>query len=158
FAWRTMLRMPAWPHPVTTTSPRPRTCATSAWSPHRARGAGQDHLCGRGRPCSPSARERQGGVVPAEVQPRSTHVREVASGSPLLVDVELGRGHRLYALSQGDFPPGNPEGSPALPNTGALVKASRDGTLTVVIDRLNQPTSLEFIGQTGYVITLGGEI
>jgi hypothetical protein len=91
-------------------------------------------------------------------QPRSTHLREVASGSPLLVDVEFGRGHRLYALSQGDFPPGNPEGSPALPNTGALVKAGRDGTLTVVIDRLNQPTSLEFIGQTGYVITLGGEI
>jgi hypothetical protein len=82
----------------------------------------------------------------------------VASGSPLLVDVEFGRGHRLYALSQGDFPPGNPEGSPALPNTGALVKANRDGTFTVVIDRLNQPTSLELIGKTGYVVTLGGEI
>jgi hypothetical protein len=88
----------------------------------------------------------------------STTVREVASGSPLLVDVELGRGHRLYALSQGDFPPGNPEGSPALPNTGALVKANRDGSFTVVIDRLNQPTSLELIGKTAYVITLGGEI
>jgi hypothetical protein len=88
----------------------------------------------------------------------STTVREVASGSPLLVDVELGRGHRLYALSQGDFRPGNPEGSPALPNTGALVKANRDGTFTVVIDRLNQPTSLELIGKTAYVITLGGEI
>jgi sugar lactone lactonase YvrE len=91
-------------------------------------------------------------------QPRSTRVREVASGSPLLVDVEFGGGHALYALSQGDFPPGNPEGSPALSNTGALVKASRDGTLTVVIDRLNQPTSLEFIGRTAYVVTLGGEI
>lgn len=52
-------------------------------------------------------------------RPGSTRVREVASGSPLLVDVEFGRGGRLYALSQGDFPPGNPEGSPALPNTGA---------------------------------------
>jgi hypothetical protein len=91
-------------------------------------------------------------------RPRSTSVREVASGSPLLVDVEFGRGHRLYALSQGDFPPGNPEGSPALPNTGALVKANRDGTFTVVIDRLNQPTSVEFIGKTAYVVTLGGEI
>jgi hypothetical protein len=91
-------------------------------------------------------------------RPRSPRVREVASGSPLLVDVELGRGHRLYALSQGVFPPGNPEGSPALPNTGALVKVNRDGTLTVVIDRLNQPTSLELIGKTAYVVTLGGEI
>jgi hypothetical protein len=38
------------------------------------------------------------------------------------------------------------------------VKAGRDGTFTVVIDGLNQPTSLEFIGKTGYVTTLGGEI
>jgi hypothetical protein len=91
-------------------------------------------------------------------RPTSPTVRDVAAGSRLLVDVEFGRGHRLYALSQGDFPPGNPEGSPALPNTGALVKASRDGTFTVVIDRLNQPTSLELVGKTGYVITLGGEI
>jgi hypothetical protein len=91
-------------------------------------------------------------------RPGSTRVREVASGSPLLVDVELGRGHRLYALSQGDFQPGNPEGSPALPNTGALVKPNRDGHFTVVIDGLDQPTSLELIGKTAYVVTLGGEV
>ena len=91
-------------------------------------------------------------------RPGSTTVREVASGSPLLVDVEFGRGHRLYALSQGDFQPGNPEGSPALPNTGALVKVNRDGTFAVVIGGLNQPTSLELIGKTAYVVTLGGEI
>ena len=90
-------------------------------------------------------------------RPTSNRVREVASGSPLLVDVEFGRGHRLYALSQG-VGSGGPEGSPALPNTGALVKANRDGTFSVVIDRLNQPTSLEFIGKTAYVVTLGGEI
>ena len=90
-------------------------------------------------------------------RPKSTSVREVASGSPLLVDVEFGRGHRLYALSQG-VGSGGPEGAPALPNTGALVKVNRDGTFTVVIDALNQPTSLEFIGKTAYVVTLGGEI
>jgi hypothetical protein len=28
----------------------------------------------------------------------------------------------------------------------------------VVVDKLNQPTSLEFIGDTAYVVTLGGEI
>jgi hypothetical protein len=38
------------------------------------------------------------------------------------------------------------------------VKANRDGTLSVVIDRLNQPTSLEVIGKTAYVVTPGGEI
>jgi hypothetical protein len=91
-------------------------------------------------------------------RPRSTTVREVASGSPLLVDVEFGRGDRLYALSQGVFPVGGPAGAPALPNTGALVKVNRDGSFTVVIDGLNQPTSLEFIGKTAYVVTLGGQI
>jgi len=90
-------------------------------------------------------------------RPKSTSVREVASGSPLLVDVEFGRGHRLYALSQG-VGSGGPEGAPALPNTGALVRVNKDGTLSVVIDALNQPTSLEFIGRTAYVVTLGGEI
>lgn len=53
---------------------------------------------------------------------------------------------------------GNPEGSPALPNTGALVKVKRDGTFTVVTVGLNQPTSLEFIGTTAYVVSLAGEI
>ena len=32
------------------------------------------------------------------------------------------------------------------------------GNLTVITDGLNQPTSLEFIGNTAYVVTLGGEI
>jgi sugar lactone lactonase YvrE len=91
-------------------------------------------------------------------RPKSPTVRDVAAGGRLLVDVEFGPRHRLYALSQGVFPPGSPEGSPALPNTGALVKADRDGTFSVVVDRLNQPTSLEFIGKTAYVVTLGGEI
>ena len=91
-------------------------------------------------------------------RPNSPTVRDVAAGSRLLVDVEFGPRHRLYALSQGVFTPGNPEGSPAEPNTGALVKANRDGTFTVLVDRLNQPTSLEFIGKTAYVVTLGGEI
>jgi hypothetical protein len=90
--------------------------------------------------------------------PMSLAVEEVASGAPLLVDVEFGRGRTLYALSQGDFPVGNPDGSPALPHTGALVEVNRGGTFTVVIDGLNQPTSLEYIGTTAFVITLGGEI
>jgi hypothetical protein len=91
-------------------------------------------------------------------RPSSPTVREVAAGGRLLVDVEFGRRQRLYGLSQGIFPPGAPEGAPALPDTGALVKANRDGTFRVVLDRLNQPTSLEFIDTTAYVVTLGGEI
>ena len=83
---------------------------------------------------------------------------ELASGAPLLVDVEFGPGHRLYALSQGDFPVGDPPGSPAMPNTGALVLVNKDGTFTVITDGLDRPTSLEFIGDTAYIVSLAGEI
>lgn len=90
--------------------------------------------------------------------PKSLIETEIASGAPLLVDVEYGRGRTLYALSQGDFPPlGNPA-EPALPNTGSLVKVNPDGSFTTIADHLNQPTSLEFIGSTAYIVTLGGEV
>jgi sugar lactone lactonase YvrE len=90
--------------------------------------------------------------------PGSRRVTEVASGAPLLVDVEFGRGGTLYALSQGHFTPGNPEGSPADPGTGAVERIHRDGTMTPVVSGLDRPASLEFIGDTGYVLTLTGEI
>ena len=89
--------------------------------------------------------------------PNSPTATEVASGAPLLVDVEFGGG-RLYALSQGIFPVGSPPATPALPNTGALVKVNGDGTFTVITDGLDRPTSLEFIGNTAYFVTLTGEI
>jgi hypothetical protein len=38
------------------------------------------------------------------------------------------------------------------------VRAESDGTFTVVTDGLNQPTSLELIGDRGFVVTLTGEI
>jgi hypothetical protein len=89
--------------------------------------------------------------------PTSLTATDVASGAPLLVDVEFGRGRLLYALSQGEGS-GGPAGAPALPNTGALFKVNGDGTFSVVTDGLDRPTSLEFIGNTAYVITLTGEI
>jgi hypothetical protein len=90
-------------------------------------------------------------------EPQSSTATEVASGAPLLVDVEFGRGRTLYALSQGVFG-GGPAGAPAAPDTGSLVKVNGDGTLTAVAEGLDRPTSLEFIGNTAYVVTLGGEI
>jgi hypothetical protein len=83
--------------------------------------------------------------------------KEVASGASLLVDVRFGSAHALYALSQGDFS-GNPAGSPALPNTGALVKAKSDGTFAFITRGLDRPTSLQFIGKSAYVVTLTGQI
>jgi hypothetical protein len=63
----------------------------------------------------------------------------------------------LFALSQGVFG-GGPPTSPALPNTGSLVKANGNGTFTVVADSLDRPTSVELIKNTAYVVTLTGEI
>jgi hypothetical protein len=84
-------------------------------------------------------------------------VWEVASGAPLLVDVELGRGYELFALSQGTWNQ-VAEGSPALPFTGSLVEAHLDGSFSVVAEGLNIPTSMEIIGDTAYVVSLVGEV
>jgi sugar lactone lactonase YvrE len=89
--------------------------------------------------------------------PKSSTATEVASGAPIVVDVEFGRGHTLYALSNGEFS-GDPEGSPGLPNTGALLRVNADGAFTVVMGGLDRPSSLEFIGDKAYVVTLTGEI
>lgn len=91
-------------------------------------------------------------------EPGGSTATEVAAGAPLLVDAEYGRGGELYGLAQGDFPEGSDDGSPAMENTGSLVEANADGTFTVITEGLNQPTSLEFIGNTAYVVTLAGEV
>jgi hypothetical protein len=88
--------------------------------------------------------------------PRSPTATEIASGVPFLLDVEFG-GARLYALSHGTVDP-NIDPSNAVPNTGALVKVNGDGTFTVIMDGLDRPTSLEFIGNTAYFVTLTGEV
>lgn len=80
-------------------------------------------------------------------QPGSNSVTEVASGGRLLVDVEFGPGEDLFALAQGKFTPGNPAGSPAIPNTGKLLRVDGQGGFAVVEKGLNQPTSLEFKGK-----------
>jgi hypothetical protein len=92
--------------------------------------------------------------------PGSSTATDVASGARLAVDVEIGRGRALFALSQGHFSCDDPAcaGSPADPDTGALMKANADGTFTTVADGLDRPTSLEIIGRTAYVVTLDGEI
>ena len=87
----------------------------------------------------------------------SSTATEVASDARLLVDVEYGCCGTLYALSQGEYEEGV-AGSPAQPNTGSLVRVNRDGTFTVLVDSLNQPTSFEIIGDTAYVVTLDGNI
>ncbi len=77
--------------------------------------------------------------------------------------MEFGPRHQLYALSQGQWD-GVGEGTPALPNTGRLVRVTRDGALEPVVDRngnpivLDRPTSMEFGGDTAYVVSLTGDV
>jgi hypothetical protein len=86
---------------------------------------------------------------------------QVASGAPLIVDVEFGPCRQLYALSQGiwDLPviPEN-EGAPASPDTGRLLRVREDGSFASVVEALDRPTSLEFIGKTAFVVTLTGKV
>ena len=83
---------------------------------------------------------------------------EIASGGPLAVDVEVGRGQTMYALAQGDWPAGSNEGDPALPDTGELLRVNDDGSMTPVVEGLDQPTSMEVVGNTAWVVSLDGEI
>ncbi|MBZ9729560.1 ScyD/ScyE family protein [Salegentibacter sp. JZCK2] len=89
--------------------------------------------------------------------PNDSEVNTIGSGARLLVDVEFGRGQSLYALSQGIWDEVM-EGSPALPNTGSLLKVEDDGTFRVIVEELDRPTSMEFVKNTAYIITLAGEI
>jgi len=84
-------------------------------------------------------------------------VATVATGAPLLVDVEFGGGRNLYALAQGTWDGAFP-GSPALPMTGSLVRLDGRGKFAVVAEPLNLPTSLEIVRKDAYVVTLAGEV
>ena len=89
--------------------------------------------------------------------------REVASGASMLIDVEWGSHDKLYGLSQGRWD-GVGEGSRAVPNTGRLVVVGRHGDLTPVVDGrgqelvLDRPTSMEFVGDTAYVVSVTGVV
>jgi sugar lactone lactonase YvrE len=91
-------------------------------------------------------------------RPGKSAPHEVASGARLAVDVEFGPRHRLYVLSQGVWPLGNAEGTPASPDTGTLMLVHRDGTVSPVIGGLDRPTSMEFIKNTAFVVTLDGTV
>ena len=106
----------------------------------------------------PTPHDPEDGKVMA-FEPKSLTPVEIASGAPLLVDVEFGLGRSLYALAQGEWSGQfGGDGSPADPFTGSLVEVNEDGTFTVLAEGLNQPTSMEFIDNTAYIVTLGGDI
>ena len=108
----------------------------------------------------PLPHQREDGRV-LELGPDSSTATEVAAGASMIVDIEFA-GKSLYALSQGEWD-GVQEGSPASPDTGRLL-AVGEGGLTPMLDGsgeeivLDRPTSLEFIGETAYIVTFAGEV
>ena len=86
---------------------------------------------------------------------------DYAGDRGLIVDVEKGPNHRLYGLLQGYWdlePISENEGKPAAPNTGEIVAVRKDGTFETLVSGLDRPTSLEFVGHVGFVVTLTGTI
>jgi hypothetical protein len=79
----------------------------------------------------------------------------------LIVDVEAGRRGQLFGLLQGHWdlePVDENEGFPAAPNTGEIVAVGHDGAFRTVVGELNQPTSMEIVGRTAFVVTLSGTV
>ena len=87
----------------------------------------------------------------------------LASGASMLIDVEQGPRDTLYALSQGEWD-GVGEGSRAKPDTGRLFTVGTAGELTPVLAGsgrplvLDRPTSVEFVGNTAYVVSVTGDV
>ena len=83
---------------------------------------------------------------------------DVAAGISMIVGAAFGPHGRLYALSQGIAPAGIQPGEQASPNTGRLLRVNYDGTFTILADTLDRPTSLNFVCDTAYIVTLTGEV
>jgi hypothetical protein len=83
---------------------------------------------------------------------------DVAAGVSMIVGTAFGASGKLYALSQGIAPAGIQPGEPASPNTGRLLQVNYDGTFTILVDKLDRPTSLNLVCDTAYIVTLTGEV
>ena len=89
--------------------------------------------------------------------PGAAKATTLGSGAPLIVDVEFGHGLRLHRAFAGTFHTRKSRRVAGGSEHGRTRRAEMDGRFHVVVDKLNQPTSLEFIGDTAYVVTLAGE-
>lgn len=89
---------------------------------------------------------------------RSGRARDLASGYSVMVDTEFGPDQQLYALSQGDSPGDVEPATPALPDSGELLRVRPDGTLSVIADQLDRPTSVHFVDDAALIVTLDGEV
>lgn len=137
-----------------------------AWESTDAVPVGIDTSGGKVIVCTP-------GPIPHA--PESSVVYEVGGGGPvsigawhtdysgrtgLVIDVENGPDDQLFALLQGVWslePIADNEGLPADATTGVLVLVD-DGEFHTVASGLDQPTAVDFLDDTAFVVTLTGTI
>jgi sugar lactone lactonase YvrE len=82
-------------------------------------------------------------------------VTEIANGVSSMIDVEVGPGGQLYALSFGDFGPGADD-PPWTRGSAKLVKVdAATHTLTPIATGFSLSTALTFSGDTAYVTNYG---
>ena len=91
--------------------------------------------------------------------PWSSGAHEVASGAPLIVDVEIGPGPGLYALSQGVWTPELRRTRGGRPPEHRQPRPGRPSRhLHGSPERLDRPTSVAFTRDAAYVVTLTGKV
>jgi outer membrane protein assembly factor BamB len=96
-----------------------------------------------------------GASVVYAVNPRTGHLRKVASGLTVVVAIQFDKHGRLYALEMGN---GQGSGFPD-PGAGRVVRVGKHGDLDVIVDGLTFPTGMTF-GPDGrlYVSNRGFDI
>jgi hypothetical protein len=92
------------------------------------------------------------------VTPSRAAAGKTSGAFNLAVGAAFGPHGKLYALSQGIAPAGIQPGEQASPNTGRLLRVNYDGSFTILADTLDRPTSLNFVCDTAYIVTLTGEV
>ena len=136
--------------------PYPRVGRVRKHRPHGPRDPRPHDRHGRGRPHSASPRERQGHPLHAQV---TRHADRLRSEPDRRRRVRPPPGAvRPLARRLGSAPDPENEGKPAAPDTGRLLRVKRDGSFAPVVEGLDRPTSLEFIDDTAFVVTLTGKV
>ena len=85
---------------------------------------------------------------------------EVASGARLIVDVEFGCGGGCTPCprASGTCPDAGERGCAGIAEHRKAGAGRKDGSFTSVVEGLDRPTSLEFVGNTAFVVTLTGKV
>ena len=151
-------------------SPTDTTTACSSWcstapctrwssSPTSSRPgstcAGPHGLAGRSRPGAGTGRRTgRPSRSPGRRRPRCGRWRRAPRCSSTSSSAAVGA---CSVWPRGSSPSASPRATPATEGTGQL-RVADDGHFRLVVDHLDRPTSLEFIGDTAYVVTLGGEV